>query len=150
MILFQIGVLANKLAARIITHAPLRAKEASPFVNNKYAVVVCYTLYPSRRHSWRYRRITNTMLSSLERAVPGYVQPLVSLKPDSTQHVYQNYSLREVILLLLKVVSMQRWVICTKTIGDGTCMILWKAQIGWEIKMLFTTWQERHPRALSS
>lgn len=27
--------------ARIITHAPLRAKDASPFVSNKYPVVVC-------------------------------------------------------------------------------------------------------------
>ena len=33
--------LPNTATARIITHAPLRAKEASPFVSNKYPVVVC-------------------------------------------------------------------------------------------------------------
>jgi hypothetical protein len=32
---------ADCCVARIITHAPLRAKEASPFVSNKYPVVVC-------------------------------------------------------------------------------------------------------------
>ena len=34
-------ILADPCIARIITHAPLRAKEASPFVSNKYPVVVC-------------------------------------------------------------------------------------------------------------
>jgi hypothetical protein len=35
------SIIAKSRTARIITHAPLRAKEASPFVSNKYPVVVC-------------------------------------------------------------------------------------------------------------
>jgi hypothetical protein len=44
--------LADSHEARIITHAPLRAKEASPFVNNKYPVVVCALETPDVEILW--------------------------------------------------------------------------------------------------
>ena len=34
--------LSDSTQARIVTHAPLRAREASSYVSNKYPVVVCF------------------------------------------------------------------------------------------------------------
>ena len=57
-----LSAVSNTHLARIITHAPLRAKEASPFVGgNQYPVVVCS---PGLRYGQpinEYVRTTNTM-----------------------------------------------------------------------------------------
>jgi len=62
---------------------------------------------------------------------------LVLVKLDTKQHVFQNYSQLDLILLLPKEVLTLLLVICMLMTGDGISMIQSKVAIGLVIKMLF-------------
>jgi hypothetical protein len=133
-------VLADRFTARIITHAPLRAKEASPFVSNKYPVVVCILGQWSKRIILiDFHRTTSTMRLSLELVGPVY--GLLSVLPRlvSTPPAYPSSSQLEVTLLRPKEESTLLSGTCTRMIGGGTCTIRSKVRIGSETRMLSTT-----------
>lgn len=82
--------------ARIIANQPLRAKEASPFIDHKYAIVVCtLALLACRTCSCAFR-ITNMMHLSWALVAPDYERRSVWRRRASTQHAYRSCSPREV------------------------------------------------------
>ena len=88
---------STRPAARIISNQPLRAKEASPFISNKYPVIVSYPSMYATKTSLNSTRTMNTMLSSSVPADLDYEQLSAWQKLDSIRHAYQNSFQREVI-----------------------------------------------------
>jgi hypothetical protein len=86
------------IIARIIANQPLRAKEASPFVSQKYPVIVSCN-HSRRRTTSRLIevRTMNMMRWLLVLEVLGYELPLDWPRQASTPPAYPSYSLPEVI-----------------------------------------------------
>jgi len=69
--------------------------------------------------------------------VPVFVQLSDLQRRDLILLVYPSSSLLDHILLLLRVASMPHLETCTRMIGDGTCTIQSKDQIGLVTRMLY-------------
>lgn len=133
-----------------------------------------------RCHETTLLLTTHLMLWLWELAVPAWELPLAWWLKDLKQLLLPSCSPPGRTLLLHKVVSMLLLVIWNLIIGSGTCkcseigwahpalhfwliialifelnlffpgMTQWRAQIGLEIRMPFTTWHAKHQRLLQN